>query len=52
MAMMKPKNGAIGRSTKPQAVKLKKSDMATPVKEDHNYMTRGQYGLGKRTKKR
>lgn len=43
--------GVIGKkTTKAKPSKLKKSDMATPVKENQNYTTRSQYGSGKMTK--
>jgi hypothetical protein len=45
--------GVIGKkATKAQPSKLKKSDMAAPMKENQNYMTRSQYGSGKMTKKK
>lgn len=40
------------KATKAQPVKLKKSDMATPMKENAIYTTRNQYGVGKMTKKK
>jgi hypothetical protein len=45
--------GVIGKkATKAQPSKLKKSDMATPVKEYQTYTTRSQYGSGKMTKRK
>lgn len=44
---MKPK-----KATKSQPLKIKKSDMATPSKENQNYTTRTQYGSGKITKRK
>jgi len=40
------------KATKAQPVKLKKSDMATPMKENAIYTTRNQYGVGKMTKRK
>ena len=40
------------KATKAQPSKLKKSDMATPVKEYQTYTTRSQYGSGKMTKRK
>ena len=45
--------GVIGKkATKAQPSKLKKSDMATPMKEYQTYTTRSQYGSGKMTKRK